>query len=100
MDTFGKVDILVNNAGPFSMDPYLSMSEASLRPGDGCQPESDLPHRSGNRPGDESQRMGKDREHVGWLGVCSQPHVYGLAKVRRSIHHRGARFGSWVLRSL
>ncbi len=27
MDTFGKVDILVNNAGPFSMDPYLSMSE-------------------------------------------------------------------------
>ncbi len=26
-NSFGKVDILVNNAGPFSMDPYLTMSE-------------------------------------------------------------------------
>jgi len=25
--TFGKVDILVNNAGPFSMDPYLAITE-------------------------------------------------------------------------
>lgn len=27
VQTLGKVDILVNNAGPFSMDPYLTMSE-------------------------------------------------------------------------
>jgi NAD(P)-dependent dehydrogenase (short-subunit alcohol dehydrogenase family) len=26
-DAFGRVDILVNNAGPFSMDPFLAMSE-------------------------------------------------------------------------
>ena len=27
VDAFGRVDILVNNAGPFSMDPFLTMSE-------------------------------------------------------------------------
>ena len=27
INTFGKIDILVNNAGPFSMDPYLTMTE-------------------------------------------------------------------------
>jgi NAD(P)-dependent dehydrogenase (short-subunit alcohol dehydrogenase family) len=27
LETFGRVDILVNNAGPFSMDPYLTLSE-------------------------------------------------------------------------
>jgi NAD(P)-dependent dehydrogenase (short-subunit alcohol dehydrogenase family) len=29
LKAFGKVDILVNNAGPFSMDPYLTMSETT-----------------------------------------------------------------------
>ncbi len=29
LETFGHVDILVNNAGPFSMDPYLTLSEAT-----------------------------------------------------------------------
>ncbi len=27
LEAFGRVDILVNNAGPFSMDPYLTLSE-------------------------------------------------------------------------
>lgn len=27
ISAFGKIDILINNAGPFSMDPYLSMTE-------------------------------------------------------------------------
>jgi NAD(P)-dependent dehydrogenase (short-subunit alcohol dehydrogenase family) len=27
VEMFGRVDIVVNNAGPFSMDPYLSMTE-------------------------------------------------------------------------